>query len=466
MLDVPMLPNSAKTNRGTPAGPSQDKVAEDRAAADTSDFEAEYAQEASEPQAAAGEGETSDKPKSDESPVAAMTDPKKTASEEEPRLGADDDMADLGASRGVGEKPDTSSGLEASTPKDIPQRKAPAGTSEVAFQNWLLQTSGKVDADHVRSVTTPDSGAATTTPSLLSASGSAISTLQNGAAGDMDTQAITLAKSVALSSSAATTSAKAPEQGAAGFTNPPMTAPAQTHPAVQHMAGIPTKKIAAEQADERLIHRSISAETATDSPKPTEPKPAPIQPPGPSLPIQGTLTALTVDDPSSSDLKPLIDGPFETATSWEAKSQAPASLSQVMARAETPGMIGRQIAEAFHRMSDKPMELALNPQELGRVKLSISASELGITVSVLAERPETLDLMRRNIDQLAREFQMIGYENINFAFSEGRSDHSQEQSEKAQEPSRWHGIGEDRPDQTATPKTINLSTATGLDLRL
>jgi hypothetical protein len=155
---------------------------------------------------------------------------------------------------------------------------------------------------------------------------------------------------------------------------------------------------------------------------------------------------------------------MDAPAAWDARSQAPASLAQVIARAETPAMIGRQIAETFHRMADKPMELALNPKELGRVKLSISASELGITVSVLAERPETLDLMRRNIDQLAREFQTIGYENINFAFAEGRSEQNSESS--ADSGSAGSSFPEERMDLTAVPTVLNLSPSTGLDLRL
>jgi hypothetical protein len=52
--------------------------------------------------------------------------------------------------------------------------------------------------------------------------------------------------------------------------------------------------------------------------------------------------------------------------------------------------------------------------------MNLSASDTGVAVHVLAERAETVDLMRRNIDILTREFQNLGYQNISFSFAEGQ----------------------------------------------
>lgn len=136
-----------------------------------------------------------------------------------------------------------------------------------------------------------------------------------------------------------------------------------------------------------------------------------------------------------------------------------------MARAETPGMIARQMAEAMQRLPDRPVEIALNPRELGRVRMNISAAETGITVSVLAERPETLDLMRRNIDQLSIEFEAIGYTNINFAFSEGETAGSfaEQQDTGNEEPTSFINL-ETIDEDTEHPPT--LPTNTGVDIRL
>ena len=119
----------------------------------------------------------------------------------------------------------------------------------------------------------------------------------------------------------------------------------------------------------------------------------------------------------------------------------------------------------FEYDGEMTADVALNPRELGRVRMSISAAEAGITVTVLAERPETLDLMRRNIDELAREFQNIGYESINFAFAEGDT--------------RQHQGSPDSEAPTPVPPTITIeeietadggrpaqTVSSGVDLRL
>ncbi|MDF2141892.1 flagellar hook-length control protein FliK [Paenirhodobacter sp. CAU 1674] len=85
-------------------------------------------------------------------------------------------------------------------------------------------------------------------------------------------------------------------------------------------------------------------------------------------------------------------------------------------QAVLPQAITQQVAHAAARVADGPVELTLAPEELGRVRLTLHTSEAGITVAIHAERPETLDLMRRNIDLLARDFRDQGYASIAFDF--------------------------------------------------
>jgi hypothetical protein len=168
---------------------------------------------------------------------------------------------------------------------------------------------------------------------------------------------------------------------------------------------------------------------------------------------------------ASFDLKPLSGGDLDVSSSWDTRSISSPALTQTLARADTPGLIGRQMAEALQRLPDKPVELSLNPQELGRVKMSISASEAGITVSVLAERPETLDLMRRHIDQLTREFQSIGYQNISFAFAEGQA-HQNPDKNNSEKPNHKSGQSETVVEGAEVPNVVKLGVTTGLDVRL
>lgn len=104
---------------------------------------------------------------------------------------------------------------------------------------------------------------------------------------------------------------------------------------------------------------------------------------------------------------------------------------------QTARQIAVQISEAVARGADRPINLTLNPAELGRVRISLSAGDGVMLVSVLAERPETLDLMRRNIDMLAQEFRNIGYDGSGFSF--------------AQDAGGSAGNGEDGDGHRATP---------------
>ncbi|WP_300033210.1 flagellar hook-length control protein FliK [uncultured Roseobacter sp.] len=168
------------------------------------------------------------------------------------------------------------------------------------------------------------------------------------------------------------------------------------------------------------------------------------------------------------DLQPVVTGSSETAQ-WDPRSNGPANLNQILARAETPAMVARQMAEILQKMPDKPVELLLSPRELGRVRMSISAGEGTITVNVVAERPETLDLMKRNIDQLAREFESIGYDTINFSFSEGQQQSGEGETASDQSDSQIyvnHDAAEQALPEVNGPIPARLAEQTGVDIRL
>lgn len=94
--------------------------------------------------------------------------------------------------------------------------------------------------------------------------------------------------------------------------------------------------------------------------------------------------------------------------------------SDAPARSDLPRHVAAQLAEAVHRSGsgDRPIEVTLNPAELGRVRISMAPGDSTIIVTVLAERGETLDLMRRHADQLAQDFHDLGYGSTEFAFGQ------------------------------------------------
>jgi len=136
-------------------------------------------------------------------------------------------------------------------------------------------------------------------------------------------------------------------------------------------------------------------------------------------------------------------------------------------QAVLPQAITQQVAHAAARVADGPVELTLAPEELGRVRLTLHTSEAGITVAIHAERPETLDLMRRNIDLLARDFRDQGYASIAFDFgNDSRRQNDQPMTASAAtrqdttEPANREGLAPDlRVSGTRQPQG-------GLDLRM
>ena len=107
-------------------------------------------------------------------------------------------------------------------------------------------------------------------------------------------------------------------------------------------------------------------------------------------------------------------GPSEVR---QIRAAAPSGL----ASPDLPKHVAQQLAQALQNSADRQMELVLKPAELGRVRMSLTPAETGIVVNIFAERPETLELMRRNVDLLAQDFRDVGYESAEFAFGQDRS---------------------------------------------
>ncbi|CUH79736.1 flagellar hook-length control protein FliK [Tropicibacter naphthalenivorans] len=105
-------------------------------------------------------------------------------------------------------------------------------------------------------------------------------------------------------------------------------------------------------------------------------------------------------------------GPSASAQIHPATPNTPATSAQVI----------RQITEAVARMTEDRIEIRLNPEELGQVRLQLVHSDQGMTVNIQADRQETLDLMRRHIDQLSRDLADAGFEGAGFSFGDDARD--------------------------------------------
>ncbi|MBE2278013.1 MAG: flagellar hook-length control protein FliK [Rhodobacteraceae bacterium] len=78
----------------------------------------------------------------------------------------------------------------------------------------------------------------------------------------------------------------------------------------------------------------------------------------------------------------------------------------------------QQVADAVLRAADGATELTLVPEELGPVRIDLSTDHDQVVLTVSAERPETLDLLRRSAAQLAAEMRAIGFLQVDLSFGQ------------------------------------------------
>ncbi len=110
-----------------------------------------------------------------------------------------------------------------------------------------------------------------------------------------------------------------------------------------------------------------------------------------------------------------------TAHTSQVETSAPLRqnpLAAAMRGPDLPRHVIEQLTTGFRGAGDKSAEIHLNPAELGRVRISLQTGDAGVLVSVMADRPETLDLLRRHADMLAQDFRDIGYGAAQFSFGQ------------------------------------------------
>jgi len=166
------------------------------------------------------------------------------------------------------------------------------------------------------------------------------------------------------------------------------------------------------------------------------------------------------------------DAPLEEGAAIrqaEGQISGASAQSAAPAFASTPGAgLGhaaiQQVAVAIRRSEGGEIEIALEPEELGKVRLTLTPHDTRVAVSVMVERPETLDLIRRHIDALTNDLRQQGYSQVAFDFAQGQN----QQGHQSQTDVPAHVASADTaplPDAgTITPR--RPIRAGGLDLRL
>lgn len=100
------------------------------------------------------------------------------------------------------------------------------------------------------------------------------------------------------------------------------------------------------------------------------------------------------------------------------------TTAQTLASAPMPNAptlappLATQILPHANAAKTGPIEVLLNPAELGHLRFEIHQKGETVQVVLSAERPETLELLRRNGDQLASEFRNAGFLGASLSFGQ------------------------------------------------
>jgi len=119
---------------------------------------------------------------------------------------------------------------------------------------------------------------------------------------------------------------------------------------------------------------------------------------------------------------------------------------------------------AVSQSGTNTVDLVLKPEDLGKLRFEMTQNGDQIRIHLTVERPETMDLLRRNADQLLFEFRQAGYSGATLSF--GHWGQGGQQQHPAPPPTDLPitSISAAREPQSATMQ--QLSSGTGLDLRL
>jgi flagellar hook-length control protein FliK len=146
----------------------------------------------------------------------------------------------------------------------------------------------------------------------------------------------------------------------------------------------------------------------------------------------------------------------------ESMTPAPTQKTAPLHGADLPRHIAQQLHNIARHMPERPVEISLNPEELGRVRMSVTTVGDTISIAVAVDRTDTLDLMRRHIDQMAQEFRALGFGDVAFSLDQNTRQRAFGDDADNENPEKPAPV-----DGPADPViALSLGARDGLDLRL
>jgi flagellar hook-length control protein FliK len=144
-------------------------------------------------------------------------------------------------------------------------------------------------------------------------------------------------------------------------------------------------------------------------------------------------------------------------------SNAPTLAPAQQAALAFNGTNARTISDAIITLRDTggQIDVALHPEELGRLVFKMETTANGQSVSIFAERPETNEIMRKHMQELQQQLRDMGFGEMSFSFSDG--DSSREDRDQTRGA---HAEFDTIESQVTNHRFTNQSTRAGLDIRI
>lgn len=168
---------------------------------------------------------------------------------------------------------------------------------------------------------------------------------------------------------------------------------------------------------------------------------------------------MPIAEVSAEEMRPGTTGPVWSGTAVSAA----AMQSDRAPRIAIDSHVASQVATAIRPLRPGTTEIALSPPELGNVRITVSAQESGMLVAINAERPETYDLLRRNIEMLNQELRSTNDGEIQFTFSQSGAETPDDAHDERGTHTQTHETNDAIAVSVAPARHILSS---GLDIRI
>ena len=180
---------------------------------------------------------------------------------------------------------------------------------------------------------------------------------------------------------------------------------------------------------------------------------ASVNAPKPEMKEKIEQRSTLISTPLSAEQTPTFPPPYHRIDSIPIAAPKP-----ILVPAQTVQHIAEQIVVSVANDDTGTTEVALDPEELGRVRLHMTVKDQTVQIVIAAERPETSDLMRRHLGVLQQEFRSLGFQSIDLGFADEGGRNSPKEA-----PKPTH-IAVEVPPEDLSP--VQQITTTGVDIRL